>query len=132
MEGTLFNLGIKVKDVDAELRFYESVGATLLGKQPRSREGRDYEVAIVVWLGTRILLTPMPMFERPEAPRALGLAHAVWEVTDFDGDCDRLAAAGAREVRPRSFFDAPEGRRRAAFFESPNGLDFEILEILPK
>ncbi len=101
----LWNLAIKVANIDADLAFYLGCGATLVSRDPRPGDGRPFEVAVIEWLGTRILLTPRPLFEADlREPMPVGLTHAVWQVDDFDAMRRALREHGAHELpqAPRS------------------------------
>ena len=124
-ETRLWNLAIKVADLDADLAFYQRCDARLISREPRPGNGRPFEVAVIQWLGTRILLTPRPLFEADlPAPMPVGLSHAVWQVEDFDGTCAALRAAGARHVPVTAGFQG----RRVALFRTPGGLRLQIME----
>jgi hypothetical protein len=129
--GALWNIGCKVEDIRAESAFLQRLGA-----RPRLHETLPgpqgpIEYAILDLGGTRILLTPTPVFEdalghelRP------GLTHAVFRVEDHDAACESIAQAGARPLTVPRDIEAGFGRRRVAFFESPGGLVFEALKVV--
>ena len=129
--GNLWNIGIKVADIAAEIAFLERIGGRVRLRETLPGLDGPIEYAMVDLGSTRLMLTPTPVYElalgRPMTP---GLAHAVFEVDDHAGACATLEAAGARPLtRPRTI-EASFGRREVAFFESPGGLVFEALHIL--
>ncbi len=121
----LWNLAIKVANIDADLAFYLGCGATLVSRDPRPGDGRPFEVAVIEWLGTRILLTPRPLFEADlREPMPVGLTHAVWQVDDFDAMRRALREHGAHELPQGAAFKG----RKVALFRTPGGLSLQIME----
>ena len=128
--GPLWNIGCKIEDLAAEIRFFERLGARLRLDETLPGLTGPIEYAILELGGTRILLTPTPVFEsalgydlRP------GLTHAVFEVEDHEDAIRRITEAGARPLTEPRSIEAGFGRRRVAFFQSPGGLVFEALKI---
>jgi len=128
--GPLWNIGCKTPDVGAEIQFLERLGGRLRLHETLPGLAGPIEYAILELGGTRILLTPSPVFEsglgydlRP------GLSHAVFEVEDHDAAIRDISAAGARPLTEPRSIEAGFGRRRVAFFQSPGGLVFEALKI---
>lgn len=120
-----WNLGIKVRDLDAELQFLEACGAT--GIEKGMTGGRPYGMA---FLGPqRILLFPHVLYEDslPE-PLKYGLAHAVFEVDDVDEVVRRLGGRGVVPIWGPTELATAFGKRRMAFFRSPSGFIFETFE----
>ena len=60
----------------------------------------------------------------------LGFLHDVYEVDDFDRQIARLRAMGVRFIMEPTDIEADFGRRRIAFFETPDGMRTEVMEIL--
>src|SRR5689334_16663721 len=82
VDAKLWNIGMKVKDVQAEIDYFVAVGGRLrLHEQLTTPEGA-FEYALVDFAGTRLFLTPKTVFEdRLPAPLPEGLTHAVFEVS---------------------------------------------------
>lgn len=130
MEAKLWNIGVKVADVGAEIDFYVALGGRAMLHEKLATLDGEAEYAIVAFGGTRLFLTPKPMFEdRLEAPVPCGLTHAVFEVADLDAEVERLQAAGVEVLIAPIEVSAGFGTRRLAFFRSPGGLVFEVMEI---
>jgi catechol 2,3-dioxygenase-like lactoylglutathione lyase family enzyme len=130
MDATLWNIGIKVDDVCAEVDFYAALGGRLLLHEvlPMSHGGAEY--ALLEFGGTRLFLTTKPIFEdRLASPPPPGLTHAVFEVRDVDGEVERLTARGAELLIPPLDISAGFGARRIAFLRSPGGMVFEVMRI---
>jgi len=53
----------------------------------------------------------------------------VFEVADVDREVQRLAALGTELLIPPLDISAGFGSRRIAFFRSPGGLVFEVMQI---
>jgi catechol 2,3-dioxygenase-like lactoylglutathione lyase family enzyme len=130
MEARLWNIGAKVADVAAEIDFYVGLGGRLMLHEKLTTPEGESEYAIVFFGGTRLFLTPKPIFEdRLATASQPGLSHAVFEVADLDPEVARLQAGGAEMLIPPTALAAGFGKRRIAFFRSPGGLVFEVMEI---
>ena len=127
----LWNLGIKVTDLDRELEFLKAVGAELIlrEKLPVGEQGLEY--AILTLGGTRLLLFPKVIFEdRIKEGVATGLTHAVFEVDDCEKEFERIKTLGGEVLIEPFLLSAGLGTRRLAFFRSPGGVVFEILQVI--
>lgn len=133
MDAKLWNLGAKVADVDRDAAFFVGLGAKLLIREKAATPAGEIDYAIVALGDARILLTPRTVFEAamPDGLGA-GLTHAVFEVTDLQPEAERARAAGATELLPPTEIKARFGRRRIAFFRSPGGIVFEIMQVLER
>ena len=127
----LWNLGIKVTNLDRELEFLKAVGAELIlrEKLPVGEQGLEY--AILTLGGTRLLLFPKVIFEdRIKEGVATGLTHAVFEVDDCEKEFERIKTLGGEVLIEPFLLSAGLGTRRLAFFRSPGGVVFEILQVI--
>ena len=132
MIGPLWNIGLKTTDLDSELSFLTRLGATLIQRAAIPvDDGAELEYAIVRLGGVRLLLFPNVIFE-DQVPGGVapGLTHAVFEVTDLDTEYARICALGAQVLIEPQLIQAPFGTRRLAFFRSPGGMVFEVMQIL--
>src|SRR2546428_1696314 len=123
--GPLWNIGCKTPDVGAEIQFLERLGGRLRLHETLPGLAGPIEYAVLELGGTRILLTPSPVFEsglgydlRP------GLTHAVFEVEDHDAAIREISAAGARPLTEPRSIEAGFGRRRVAVFQAHRGAGF--------
>ena len=131
MSARLWNIGVKVGDVEAEAAFFVALGGRLLVRERAATAAGEIEYALVEFGGTRLLLTPTPVFQdRLASPPPDGLSHAVFEVDDLDGEVKRLATLGTEVLIPPVEISAGFGTRRIAFFRSPGGLVFEVMQII--
>ena len=131
MPGQLWNVGVKVADVAAEIAFYEALGGKLMLHEKLATPEGEAEYAIVLFGDTRLFLTPKPIFEdKLDAPPPNGLTHTVFEVDDLDAEVVRLEGSGAELLIHPTEISAGFGARRIAFFRSPGGLVFEVMQIL--
>lgn len=131
VQGRLWNIGAKTGDMRADLHFFEQLGGEVLLHEMLSGPDGDSEYALLNLCGTRILLTPEPLYEGKLAePLRAGLAHAVFEVDDLDGEYARLVAQGTEVLIEPALITAGFGTRRIAFFRSPGGLIFEVMQVL--
>lgn len=133
MDAKLWNLGVKVADVDAEIAFFAALGGKLLVREQATTPAGEIDYAIVALGDTRLLLTPKTVFEErlAEPPRP-GLTHAVFEVEDLGPEVERITALGTEVLLPPTEISAKFGRRKIAFFRSPGGLVFEVMQIIEK
>ena len=132
MNATLWNIGMKVDDIDSEITFWENIGGKLILRETfTAPDGEEADYAFVDFGGTRIFLTPKTVFEdKLDHKLTPGLTHAVFEVEDLDQEYERLTALGLEVLVERVAISAAFGSRRLAFFRSPNGMVFELLQIL--
>ena len=56
--------------------------------------------------------------------------HDVYEVDDFDKHINRLRDSGVRFIMEPQEIEADFGRRRTAFFENPDGMRTEVMQVL--
>jgi catechol 2,3-dioxygenase-like lactoylglutathione lyase family enzyme len=124
----LWNYAIKVADIARATRFYVDV----LGAEVRLRGEVLGSVYALLHLGdTRLILFEKAPYEDllgRELPP--GFLHDVYEVDDFDAQIARLRQAGVRFLMAPQVIEAEFGARRIAFFETPDGLRTEVMEII--
>lgn len=130
MDARLWNIGVKVADVSAEIAFFAALGGRLLLHEKLTTPDGSFEYGLLEFGGTRLFLTPETVFEgRLASPLPYGLTHAVFEVADLDAEVERLAALGTEVLIAPQEISAGLGSRRIAFFRSPGGLVFEVMQI---
>jgi catechol 2,3-dioxygenase-like lactoylglutathione lyase family enzyme len=129
----LWNIGLKIVDLDAELAFLEQLGATIVLRDTLPADGDALEYAIVRLADVRLLLFPSVIFEN-QVPGGVapGLTHAVFEVDDVDAEFARIKALGGEVLLEPTFAQAGFGSRRIAFFRSPGGMIFEVMQVLER
>jgi catechol 2,3-dioxygenase-like lactoylglutathione lyase family enzyme len=129
----LWNVGLKVTDLGGEVAFLREVGATLVLRERALMAGEEREYAILVLGGVRMLLFETVVFENLVAEGVRpGLTHMVYEVDDVDAEYARIRALGAEVLIAPTEVSATFGRRRLAFFRSPNGFVFEVMQVLER
>jgi catechol 2,3-dioxygenase-like lactoylglutathione lyase family enzyme len=129
----LWNIGLKVEDLDREVAFLRQLGADLILQEERRVGDRDLAYAVLTLGGVRMLLFPRVIFEdQVEGGVRPGLTHAVYEVDDLDGDYERVKSLGAEVLVEPTFVSAGFGSRRIAFFRSPGGLVFELMQVVER
>jgi catechol 2,3-dioxygenase-like lactoylglutathione lyase family enzyme len=131
MINNLWNIGLKIADLDTELDFLQKLGATLVLRDVLPVDGDQLEYAIVRLGGVRLLLFPKVIFE-DQVPGGVapGLTHAVYQVDNLDAEYARIKALGAQVLIEPRYVEAGFGSRRLAFFRSPGGMVFEIMQVL--
>lgn len=130
MEAKLWNIGMKVKDVQAEVDYFVQLGGRLRVHEQLTTPDGEFEYALVDFAGTRLFLTSKTVFEdRLAAPPADGLTHAVFEVKDLEEELEGLLALGTELLIGPTEISAGIGTRRLAFCRSPGGLVFEVMQI---
>jgi catechol 2,3-dioxygenase-like lactoylglutathione lyase family enzyme len=130
MQPRLWNIGLTARDMGRELEFLTGLGAKLLLREKFSGPDGEAEYALLEFGGTRIFVTPKPVFEdRLNQPLAPGLSHAVFEVADVDAEVERVIAEGGSLLLGPAEITAGFGSRRIAFLRSPGGFIFELLQI---
>ena len=131
MEAKLWNVGVKVKDVDTDVAFFVALGGELLVRERLTTPAGEIDYAILAFGGTRLFLTPKTVFEEKlSEPLQPGLTHAVFEVEDLGPEVERITALGTEVLLLPTELKAKFGTRKIAFFRSPGGLVFEVMQIL--
>jgi catechol 2,3-dioxygenase-like lactoylglutathione lyase family enzyme len=130
VDGKLWNIGIRVADVEKEVSYFKALGAVLRVKEKLATMDGQFEYALLDFGGTRLFLTPKTAFEHalPESLRD-GLTHAVFEVEDVDATLKELVAQGTEVLVAPVEIDTGLGSRRLAFCRSPGGVVFEVMQI---
>ena len=130
MDGKLWNIGIKVEDVESEAAYFVSIGGSLRVHEKLATPDGEFEYALLDFAGTRLFLTPRTVFEdKLGEPLAHGLTHAVFEVEDVDATLAGLVAAGTQVLLQPIEISVGLGSRRLAFCRSPGGMVFEVMQI---
>jgi lactoylglutathione lyase len=124
----LWNYAVKVADMDKAIAFYVDA----LGADVRNRSEVLGQRYTLLRLGeTRVILFEKAPYEDLIGKTLpLGFLHDVYEVDDFDRQIARLRAMGVRFIMEPRDIEADFGRRRIAFFETPDGMRTEVMEIL--
>ena len=129
----LWNVGLKVTDLDREVA--HSRGRCVACLARTGLDGRR---------GTRIRnphawRRPHCSSSRRSCSEILfpvafgrGLTHAVYEVDELDAKYARIRALGAGSLVEPTEVSAAFGRRRLAFFRSPSGFVFEVMQVLER
>ena len=132
MDASIWNLGAKIENLSREVDFFEALGGKVLVRETRSNAvGEAYEVALLQFGETRLSLMPEPLFENALDHALMpGLTHAVFEVEDLELACEQVTGLGAETLFEPMQISVGLGIRRIAFFRSPNGLVFELMQIL--
>lgn len=137
MDGILWNIGMKSPDLDSEIDFWEKLGGKTRVREVVSvdrEEGKtDLEYSILEVCDNRLFMSAETVFEDlvPQKPQP-GITHAVFEVRDFKKEFQRLTAMGTEVLISPVTVTGGFGTRRLAFFRSPNGLVFEVMQILDR
>jgi catechol 2,3-dioxygenase-like lactoylglutathione lyase family enzyme len=127
----LWNVGVKTTDLNGEVEFLQKVGAEVLLRESLKAGDETVEYAILRLGGVRLLLFPKVIFEdKIEGGVSAGLTHTVYEVDDLDAEYERIKALGAQVLIEPLEISAGFGRRKLAFFRSPGGFVFEVMQVL--
>ena len=115
------NLAGKVADLDAAVKFYESIGA-----QVRDRMVWNGSERVDVFLGpVLVTLFTRAIYEDSVELPAEGFLHAALFTDDLDGDLEGVEAFWGPAIVEGRF-----GRRRIAFVNAPGGTRLELMEQL--
>jgi catechol 2,3-dioxygenase-like lactoylglutathione lyase family enzyme len=127
----IWNLGLKVRDLAAELRFLAACGATGIERGTINTPEGGYSFGMGVLGGERLLLFNEVVYAGalPE-PMKMGLAHAVYQVDDVARVLERFRTNGVAPLWGPVDLATPFGRRRVVFFRSPSGFVFETFQHL--
>ncbi len=132
MNPKLWNIGLKIDELDSEIGFMKAIGAKLRYRETRTKpKGGKYNTALLEFGGTRAFLVDEPVFEHKLKHQLTpGLTHIVFEVDNLAEAYQRITSLGARVLIEPKQVSGGYGSRRIAFFQSPNGLVFEMIQIL--
>jgi catechol 2,3-dioxygenase-like lactoylglutathione lyase family enzyme len=124
----LWNYAIKVADIEQATVFYVEA----LGAEVRIRsEVLGCAYALIRLGATRVILfEKAPYEDLIGRTLPLGFLHDVYEVDDFEAQISRLRAAGVSFLMEPRTVEAAFGKRRIAFFETPDGMRTEVMQIL--
>lgn len=128
---SVWNLGVKVRDLDAELAFLKACGATRIEKGANQTPDGELSFGMAFLGSQRLLLFPKVIYEGALAkPLKNGIAHAVYEVDNVASVLDKLRSNGISPLWGPEEVATPFGRRRIVFFRSPSGFIFETFQHL--
>ena len=132
MNPKLWNIGLKIDNLDTEISFLEAIGAKLRYRETRSNpSGGKYETALLEFGGTRAFLVDEPVFEHKLKHQLTpGLTHIVFEVDNLAEAYEQITGLGAEVLIEPKQVTGGYGSRRIAFFQSPTGIVFEMIQIL--
>jgi catechol 2,3-dioxygenase-like lactoylglutathione lyase family enzyme len=124
----LWNYAIKVANIERATAFY----VRALGAEPRVRsEVLGCAYALIRLGDTRVILFEKAPYEDLIGQTLpLGFLHDVYEVDDFEGQIARLRKAGVSFIMEPRTIEAAFGKRRIAFFETPDGMRTEVMQVL--
>ena len=124
----LWNYGIKVGDMKAAAAFYTGVMGGI-SRAAGSVLGCQYEL---IRLGdTRLLLLDRaPYEELLGLDLPLGFLHVVYEVDDFEATVETLRRVNVNFIMEPQTIDTDFGIRKIAFFEAPDGIRTEVMEVV--
>jgi catechol 2,3-dioxygenase-like lactoylglutathione lyase family enzyme len=124
----LWNYAVKVRDLDRVAAFYqEYMGASL--RVRGEIYGCNY---VLMGMGTtRVILFDRAPYEKDlQLDLPTGFLHAVYEVDDFEEEIKHLRQAGVKFIMEPRTLKAEFGLRKIAFFEAPDGIRTEVMQIL--
>jgi catechol 2,3-dioxygenase-like lactoylglutathione lyase family enzyme len=130
--GHLWNLGIKVQNLEREIAFLQACGATGLERWSTDPPNDGQRFATLQLGETRLVLLPEVIYEANlEEPLRMGLAHAVFEVDNTTEVINQLGRNGVKPLwGPGEISAGPFGRRRVVFFRSPSNLIIEAFQSI--
>ena len=126
----LWNVGIKVPDLERELKFHRDLGNEIVLDETFTIDGDDYRIPLVKMgdkyqhVGERMVYEDELGLDLPYGP-----VHLVYLSDDFDSDVATCIQAGAVAIREPIKISAGFGDREVAFFKAPGGWIFEIAKI---
>ncbi len=127
----LWTAGIKVPDLERELEFHRAMGNEVVLDDTIEFEGERYRIPLIRVGDKYTHIAERMVYERLlTAPLPFGIVHLVYRSNAIEHDVERALAAGAELFIALTTVKAGFGTRRVAFFKSPSGYIFEIIEIL--
>ena len=114
---------MRVRDIDASLRFYEALGFERRGKL-------DFGSAYNIYMGVPGDGDSLELTVNTDQSEAYdlgnGYGHIALTVDDLDATLERLAADGIEPERPP--YTVREGGNRICFVRDPDGYRIELIE----
>jgi catechol 2,3-dioxygenase-like lactoylglutathione lyase family enzyme len=127
----LWTIGIKVPNLEKELAFHRSMGNPLVLDETLEVGGEGFRVPLIRMGDKYIHLAEKMVYESLlDRPLPFGITHVVYRSDKFEEDVRRASESGARLLRDVAIISAGFGERRVAFFTTPSGWIFEIIEVL--
>ena len=123
----LWNVGVKVPDLERELQFHRDIGNEIVLDETFTVDGVDFRIPLIK-MGDKYMHLGEKMVYEAELGEELpyGPVHLVYLSDDFDADVKKVQDAGATTIREPVEVSAGFGERKVAFFRSPSGWIFEI------
>ena len=124
----MWNYAVKVKSIPEAVDFYISY----MGAEIRIESeilGCKYTLIRIGEMRV-ILFEKAPYEEEQGLNLPVGFLHAVYETDDFESEIVKLRESGVRFIMEPQDIEAEFGKRRIAFFESPDGIRTEVMQIL--
>jgi hypothetical protein len=127
----LWTIGIKVPDLERELRFHRELGNSIILDETLDLEGERFRLPLVRMGDKYLHLAEKAVYERLlDRQLPPGIAHLVYQTDSFDADLERALRSGATLIRDVAVISAGFGERKIAFLRTPSGWILEIIEIL--
>lgn len=126
----LWTIGIKVKNLERELEFHQSIGNQIVLDEELVVDGDAYRIPLVKMGDKYLHLAEVMVYEKEldyELPR--GITHLVYISDDFAADVKRFEQAGCQHIFEPTKVSAGFGDRKVAFFRTPNGWICEVAKI---
>ena len=124
----LWNYAIKVNDIQKAADFYTQY----MGAELRFSSVIFGCRSILLRIGeSRIILFERAPYEKDLGLNLpLGFLHVVYEVDHFESAVDRVRLAGVEFIMEPCVIKGEFGVRKIAFFETPDGIRTEIMQVL--
>ena len=111
------HLHLKTKDADKTVQFYvDTFGAKILNKNPRG----GYRIDL---LGLELNVSPF--LEEQKRKQMYGMEHLAIDTDELDSLIAKLEAQGIHILEKT----VVSGGRRVCFFEGPDGVQLEFIEM---
>lgn len=124
----LWNYAVKATDVEKATEFYiKTMGAEL--RLSGIVFGCKYNL---IRMGeTRVIIFDKAPYEEEHGMNLPpGFLHVVYEVDDHEAHVARLRESGVRFLMEPQEIETAVGRRKIAFFEAPDGVRTEVMQII--
>jgi catechol 2,3-dioxygenase-like lactoylglutathione lyase family enzyme len=113
----LNHLHLKTRDPDSTVKFYvDTFGAKIVNKSPRG----GYRIDL---LGLELNVTPF--LEDQKREQKYGMEHIAIDTDELDALVAKLEGQGIRILEKT----VVSGGRRVCFFEGPDGVQLEFIEM---
>jgi hypothetical protein len=131
MTARVWNVGVKVENLDAEVEFHRKAGnEVLIAKDSVPQAGRSQSQALIKSGDKYLVISDGYGWENalPD-PLGFGVSHVSYSVDNLDEEMKKVMDAGAKKFMGPADIAGSFGSRRVACFTTPGGMHFCMFQV---